>query len=167
MQVVEVILGIPDIVFMWGSKTKGLFILMIFDIVFKLQQLKPQRKRERLEKYSGMCAHTHSHIQKFQSSSTLSTQRLVFGVIEQLKYTSCQARRLIKSQAKLAGGWLTTISETSIFREAVQFLLIACKARRENLKNDCPRAEISPYRRQHLEDTHHSCWNLIILNAFL
>lgn len=36
LQVVEVILGIPDIVFMWGSKTKGLFILMIFDIVFKL-----------------------------------------------------------------------------------------------------------------------------------
>lgn len=56
---VEVILGIP--VFMWGSKTKGLFILMIFYIVFKLQQLKQQRKRESLEKYSGMCAHTHSH----------------------------------------------------------------------------------------------------------
>lgn len=111
-------------------------------------------------------AHTHSHTRTW-SCSTLPTRRLLFGVIEQLKYTSCQALCFIRSLAKSAAGSLTTIFETSIFREALQFLLIACKGRQQNLKNDCPHTEISPYRRQHLEDTHHSCWNLIILNAFL
>lgn len=112
--------------------------------------------------------HTHTHSLTCKSScSTLSTWRLLFGVIEQLKYNSCQALSFIKSLAKLAVGLLTAICETSIFREALQFLLIACKGRQQNLKNDCPHTKISPYRRQHLEDTHHSCCNLIILNAFL
>lgn len=92
---------------------------------------------------------------------------LLLGVIEQLKYTSCQTLHFIKSLAKLAAGAQTTISETSIFGEALQFLLIACKGRQQNLKNDCPQTKISLYRWQHLEDTQHSGRNLIILNAFL
>lgn len=87
------------------------------------------------------CAQTHNH--SLQQCSTLSTQRL-FDVIEQLKYTSCQAVCLMKSFEKLAAGRLTTICETSILSEAVQFLLIACKRRQQNLKNECPHAEISP-----------------------
>ena len=90
---------------------------------------------------SRCCAYTHNH--RLQPCSTLSTHRL-FDVIEQLKYTSCQAVCLTKSLEKLAAGRLTTICETSIFGEAVQFLLIACKGRQQNLKNDCPHAEISP-----------------------
>lgn len=79
-----------------------------------------------------------------------------------VKHSASSEARRTQQQASL-----TTISETSIFREALQFLLIACKGRQQNLKNDCPHTEISPYRWQHLEDTHHSSWNLIILNAFL
>lgn len=121
-------------------------------------------------KFTPVQVHTHTHTdshKRVRSCSTLSTQRMLFGVIEQLKYASCRALCFIRSLAKSPAGSLTTISETSIFREALQCLLIACKGRQQNLKNDCPHTEISPYRRQHLEDTHHSSWNLIILNAFL
>lgn len=78
-----------------------------------------------------------------------------------VKRSVCLLGRLAKSAAAL----LTTNPETSIFGGTRQFLLIACKGRRQNLKNDCPHTEILPYRRQHLEDTRYFCWNQIVLNA--
>lgn len=109
----------------------------------------------------SISGHTRRHTHSMQYVTNTKT------VTEQLKYTSCQAPCFIKSLAKSAAGWLTTISETSIFREALQFLLIACKERQQNLKNDCPHTEILPYHPQHLEDTQHSSWNLIVLKAFV
>lgn len=120
-----------------------------------------------IKNWESLAAHTHTLTHTLELGPAVHYQHTLIGVIEQLKYTGCEALRSIKSLVKLAAGSLTTISETSIFWEALQFLLIACKGRQQNLKNDCPHTEISPYRRQHLEDTHHSCWNRIVLNAFL
>lgn len=60
---------------------------------------------------------------------------------------------ITKSLQKLAVGRQTTIAEASIFKEVRPFLLTACKGGQQNLKNDCPHTKISPYLRQHLEDT--------------
>lgn len=110
-----------------------------------------------------MRAHTRTH-KNWVLQDITNTETVVWchWTIEIYQLSSC----FIRSLAKSAAGSLTTISETSIFREALPFLLIACKGRQQNLKNDCPHTEILPYRRQHLEDTQHSSWNLIVLNAF-
>lgn len=114
-------------------------------------------------------SHARSQTTNFTPAVHYQPGDCCFVSLNKLKYASCQALCLVEKPGKVRNrpGRQRSRRHPSL-GERCNFLLIACKGRQQNLKNDCPHTEISqPYRRQHLEDTHHSCGNLIVLNAFL